>query len=427
MLTYALIGEKLGHSFSVPIHAAFGNPEYVLKEIPREGLDAFLTEKNFLGLNVTIPYKQDVMPYCVLDDAAKEIGAVNTIVNKNGTLYGSNTDAYGLSKMMDRALGVENADFSGKNAVILGSGGTAKTASYVLKEKHASKITVLARNTEKAKAVMAGKDVEVLPIHSIGSDIYKNTEILVNTTPVGMFPHADEMPVGLDSFTNLKGVFDVIYNPLCTKLVAQAAKRGIPAANGLYMLVMQALKAEVLFGKNPQSMDGERVERDLYKNLQNIVLIGMPGSGKSTLGKALAESMKRGFVDTDEEFLKEHGITPGACIEKFGEEIFREKEMQTVRRISLLNHMVIATGGGVVTRPVNVDALKQNGKVVYIKRDIRNLSSEGRPLSMGEGVIEALYEKRKSLYESAADVIYEIKEGDVKGCVEEIRALCITD
>ena len=431
MLTYGLIGEKLGHSFSVPIHVSFGNPAYVLKEIPKDELKVFMEEKAFKGLNVTIPYKQDVMPYCILDEAAAEIGAVNTIVNKNGELYGYNTDAFGLSAMMDLAMGQENVDFSGKKAVILGGGGTAKTATYVLSRKNAKKITLLVRDVKKASPDFAGKNVEIVSISEIPDDIFKETEILINTTPVGMYPIVDASPVDIEKFESLCGVFDVVYNPLCTKLVGDARKLSIPAANGLYMLVMQALKAEWLFHEGadskedfklmPALQDGERLYNDLVANLTNIVFVGMPGSGKTTMAKKLAGDLKREYTDTDDEFVKDHNMTPAECIEKNGEADFRVKETMTVKKTALKNRLVIATGGGVVTRPENVEALKQNGKVVYIKRDIENLSSFGRPLSQGDGAIEKLYESRKKLYEEAADVTVEVVEGDIEATAARVK------
>ena len=235
-MKYGLIGEKLGHSFSVPIHNAFGNADYILKELPRDGLEDFLQKKDFEGLNVTIPYKQDVMPYCVLDDAAKEIGAVNTIVNRNGVLYGYNTDAYGLEALIDQTAGQRDeqeneeniserpADFSGMKTVILGAGGTAKTAAYVLKKKNASEITILARDLNKAERTMEGKNLKFASITQIPDEILKETEIIINTTPVGMFPNSEQAPVNISDFRKLKCVIDVVYNPLTTKLIADAKK-----------------------------------------------------------------------------------------------------------------------------------------------------------------------------------------------------------
>lgn len=450
-MKYGLIGEKLGHSFSVPIHNAFGNPEYVLREIPKDELEHFLKQQDFEGLNVTIPYKQDVMPYCILDDAAKEIGAVNTIVKKDGVLYGYNTDAYGLASLMDRTLGKqeEAAEFTnGESAVILGAGGTCKTAIYVLRQKKVKTIYVLARDVDKAEKILAGKDVKVYPIERGEGypECIKNAEILVNTTPVGMYPKADGMPVELRDFTNLKCVFDVVYNPLTTKLVQEARELGIPSANGLYMLVMQAAFAENLFydgniglhnfcSEIPGELPGNERETELrrimtesgeqeYQRIlckqMNLVLIGMPGSGKSTVGKLLSEILNRELVDTDTEFEKEYSVTPAKCIETEGEAEFRNKETEVVRKVSARNGLVIATGGGVVTRLVNIKLCKQNGIVVYIKRDITKLSSEGRPLSKGDGAIEKLYEARKNLYEQAADYIFEVAEENPEMTAENI-------
>ena len=443
-MKYGLIGEKLGHSFSVSIHNSFGNPDYILREIPKDELDEFMQKKGFLGINVTIPYKQDVMKYCVLDEAAKEIGAVNTVINRDGVLYGYNTDAFGLAAMMDHAVCGECAkredcrnteiDFSGRDAIILGAGGTAKTALYVLNKKNARTVTLLVRDVEKAKESFAGKNVSVFSLEEELPEYVKNAEVLVNTTPVGMYPKNEASPVSLSEFPKLKSVFDVVYNPLTTELIAEAKGKGLSAANGLYMLVMQALMAERLFFPEDDSLHnfglhnfslhndefGREVYSDLRKKLTNIVLIGMPGSGKSTLGKIMSAKLSREFADTDEEFEKAFGTAPGACIVAEGEEEFRRKETETVRKIAVRNSQVIATGGGVVTREANIKACKQNGIIVYIKRDISNLSSEGRPLSKGDGAIEKLYEARKELYEAAADIIVEVKEDDPEKTAEEI-------
>ena len=427
-MNYGLIGEKLGHSFSVPIHNAFGNPDYVLKEIPREELAAFIEAGDFKGLNVTIPYKQDVMPFCILDEAAAQIGAVNTLVKKDGKIYGYNTDAFGLSSMMDRSYGAEDVDLTEKHAVILGAGGTAKTALYVLKKKHIASVTVLARDVKKAEESIrsgeGGENASGIPVtfESItnpSEEVCNRTDIIVNTTPVGMFPKADAVPIALSLFPNVSAVFDVIYNPLTTKFIAEAKKRNLISANGLYMLVMQAYRAELLFGLEPVS-DGRKVFEDLKNRLENTVLIGMPGSGKTTIGKLLAEKSGKQFIDTDEEFAKTYGITPGECIKTEGEDAFRQKETEVVRSVAAKTGCIIATGGGVVTRPVNIEVLKQNGTIVYLKRDIRNLSSEGRPLSQGNGAIEKLFEVRSPLYESAADYIADVAEGDLTKTLETV-------
>lgn len=434
-MKYGLIGEKLGHSFSVPIHNAFGNPDYILKEIPKEELKEFLTGQDFEGLNVTIPYKQDVMPYCILDEAAAEIGAVNTIVKRDGKLYGYNTDAFGLSSLMDRTLrpdGGEVTFANGESAVILGAGGTCKTALYVLKQKKVSDIYVLARDVEKAAKILKEKDVTIYPLEGCENgelpECVKNAEILVNTTPVGMFPNADGMPVDPGIFPKLKCVFDVVYNPLKTRLTEKAEQLGIPAANGLYMLVMQALKAELLFFEGNDSLHkisdrSENVYKEILCKQENIILIGMPGSGKSTVGKLLANMLGREFTDTDTEFEKAYSRTPAECIESEGEAEFRKKETETVRKITARNGLVIATGGGVVTRPENIILCKQNGIVVYITRNIDKLSSDGRPLSKGDGAVERLYEARKNLYTGAADITVPVIENEPEKTAEKIKRL----
>ena len=454
-MKYGLIGEKLGHSFSVPIHNALGNPDYELREIPRGELKAFLEEGDFQGLNVTIPYKQDVIPFCETDEAAREIGAVNTIVCRNQKLYGYNTDAYGLSALIGRTLGAQgssdkpvsgeersfddgngendelSADLRGMTAVILGAGGTAKTALYVLRRMGADRVIILARNTEKAAEEFRGKiekdRVQISGMETIESRILEDANILVNTTPVGMYPRGGIAPVDVSKFTNLKAVIDVVYNPLTTKLVVDAKKLGIPAANGLFMLVMQALRAEqIFFDENPGMTEsltyekGKEVYINLLRKQTNLVLVGMPGSGKSTLGKYLSERMKRELVDTDEVFEQKFATFPGTFIELHGEDEFRKCETEAVKIASEKCGVVIATGGGVVTRPENIELLKQNGKIVYIKRELAFLSSDGRPLSKGDGAIEKLFEKRKALYEEAADFVAEVKEEQISTTGEEI-------
>jgi shikimate dehydrogenase len=421
MSNYALIGEKLGHSFSVPIHNAFGNHDYTLVEIPRDELDAFMTKREFKGINVTIPYKQAVMPYCVLDEAAKEIGAVNTIVNKDGTLYGYNTDAFGLSEMMDEAVGHDASFFTGKSAIILGAGGTAKTAAYVLKSKGVKHITVLARNTDKAKEEMSGKCDLVESIENTPEEIRKSAEILVNTTPVGMYPNVDKKPVELSDFPNLTCVFDVIYNPLTTDLIAEAKKAKLPSANGLYMLVCQAKKAEELFAiEGMEVTDSKEVLKGLKQELTNIVLIGMPGSGKTTVGRLLARMTNKTFTDSDFVFKEDFGFSPAECIETNGEEDFRDKEAEVIAKLSAGNRTVIATGGGAIKREENRKALQRNGFIVYIQRNLSNLSTQGRPLSMGEGRIQKLFEERRAIYEELADFVVSPKEGDPEDTAKEI-------
>ena len=287
---------------------------------------------------------------------------------------------------------------------------------------------MLARDVKKAGESLKGsgskENVSGIPVtfESItnpSEEVCNKTDIIVNTTPVGMFPKPDAVPVDLALFPNVSAVFDVIYNPLTTKFIAEAKKRNLVAANGLYMLVMQAYKAELLFGLEPVS-DGAKVFEDLKSRLENTVLIGMPGSGKSTIGKLLAEKSGKQFIDTDEEFTKTFGITPGECIKTEGEEAFRTRETEVVRLAAAKTGCIIATGGGVVTRPVNIEVLKQNGVIVYLKRDIANLSSEGRPLSQGNGVIGKLFEVRSPLYEGAADYIVDVAEGDCTKTLEDV-------
>lgn len=409
MLKYGLIGETLKHSFSPMLHHEFNNPEYDLIEIPKDQINDYMAKAPFEAINVTIPYKETVIPYCEVDETAATIGAVNTIVKKDGKLYGYNTDHLGFTHMVKRA----SINIEGKKVVILGSGGTSKTACYAVSKMGAAKVVVVSRGGAKYDTSV---NCDVIFTTYEDDNEYKDAQILVNTTPIGMFPNIDATPVILSKFEALEGVIDVVYNPLNTKLVKEALALGVKATNGLSMLVAQAYYAERLFFGESVDIDDvalEAIEKALSKLTamkKNIVLTGMPGSGKSTIGKMLSQKLNKTFVDTDEMFFEENGIKPGEYIIKYGEEKFRSLESECVKKAAGLSGAVIATGGGVILNKNNTDILSLNGDIIYLHRALKNLATEGRPLSQGDEKRKALYYKRLPLYISSKDYLVDVKE-----------------
>ena len=329
-MKYGLIGEKLGHSFSKEIHGKLGRYEYELKELAADELEAFIKGRDFEGINVTIPYKEAVIPLLDdIDEAAGAIGAVNTIVNKNGRLTGYNTDAFGMMSML-QMLGV---DAEGKCVLIAGSGGTSKTAVYVAGKLGASEIKRISRNP-RGDAIS----------YEEAYKRYGHADILINTTPVGMFPNTDACPLDLSAFSRAECVTDVVYNPLNTRLVQEARERGIAAEGGLYMLVAQAVRAAELFTGEPvESGTTDLIYSELMMEKINIALIGMPGSGKTSIGRILAEKLEREFTDSDEEIIKEAGMDIAEIFERYGEKYFRDLEAEVIKKISLTGSKIIAT------------------------------------------------------------------------------------
>lgn len=389
-----LIGDPLGHSFSPRLHAAFGTADYELHPIPAEALPAFFRERAFEGVNVTIPHKIAVIP--LLDElhpSAKECGAVNTVVNRGGKLTGYNTDIFGMSF----ALAHAGISLSGRHVVILGSGGTSHTARALAKREGAASVTVVSRSGEVN--------------YSNISELVE-TEIVINTTPVGMFPHADASPVDLTVFPRLKGVFDAVFNPLRTRLIEQAENLGVPVASGLLMLTAQAKAASILFRggdysePSPASEVGAeilKVWREVTAELTNIVLIGMPSSGKTTVGTLLAERLRRPLIDTDAETERRTGKTVPELFAEGGEENFRKEEHLTVSECARETGVIIATGGGAPMFPENRAALAGNGFVVLILRDTEKLDTTGRPLSRDLDTLKAMYKVRMPVYKAFAD------------------------
>ena len=384
-MEFALLGEKLGHSFSPQIHRALAGCDYQLLPTPPEAVADLFRRRDFRGLNVTIPYKQTVMPLCdEIDPRAAAIGAVNTVVNRGGRLTGYNTDIDGLIYLARRT----GVDMAGKKVVILGSGGTGRTARAAAGELGAAEIVTVSRGGED--------NYETLSLHA-------DAQVLLNTTPVGMYPNCGVSPVSLDAFPHLEGVLDVVYNPLRTALLLEARERGLPCSCGLPMLVAQAWRAEELFtGSAIPAETVEAVLAGLTAQLENVVLIGMPGCGKSTVGRALARRQGKAFLDLDRLIEERAGKSIPAIFAQEGEEAFRTLESWAVREAGARTGCVISTGGGVVTRAENCAPLRQNGVIIHLTRPLDRLPTAGRPVSQSTD-LQTLWERRRGLYAAFAD------------------------
>ena len=384
-----LLGQKLTHSYSPKIHAAFGaNYSYELFEVEPENLGSFFEQGDFHGINVTIPYKKAVIPFCKrLTPAAEAIGSVNTIVRcEDGSLHGDNTDAQGFLTMITKS-GIE---IQGKKVLVLGDGGSSLTVCHVLKSLEVGEIVVISLD--------GSNNYENLHLHY-------NAQVIVNTTPVGMYPNVGETLVKLTDFPSIEGVLDIVYNPARTQLLMDAERLRIPNIGGLTMLVGQARgSAEMFCGKKISAEKETEVLNLLRKQMGNIILIGMPGSGKSTIGKMLAKSLGRPFYDADKELVKTSGKTISEIFEKDGEAAFRALETETLARLGKESGTVISTGGGCVTRLENYEHLHQNGTIIFIERELSKLARKGRPLSQGADLNE-MYAKRLPLYQDFADVV----------------------
>lgn len=382
-----LLGRKLGHSWSVPIHEALGCRGYHLIELEPEDLASFLRRADIGGLNVTIPYKRDVMPLCgEIDPAAADIGSVNTIVRgADGVLRGYNTDIDGFIYMARRA----GITLAGKKVVVLGTGGASLTAQAAARRAGAREIAVISRS---------------------GPDNYGNlhrhadAEVLVNTTPVGMYPGNGAAPVDLTAFPQCRGVLDVVYNPRRTALLLQAEELGIPCCDGLPMLVAQAKRAEEHFtGRAIPDSENERILSQLRREMGNIVLIGMPGCGKSTVGRLLADLTGREAVDIDQQIALRAGCSIPEIFARGGEAEFRALEREETARAGALTGKILLTGGGAVKTPENYGALRQNGRIYHLLRDLGTLPTDGRPLSQGAD-LQAMWRQREPLYRRFRDV-----------------------
>ena len=387
-MKYGLIGEKLGHSFSKTIHEKIADYTYELCEISKENLDQFMRARDFQSINVTIPYKEAVIPYLdSIDPFAEKIGAVNTIVKRDGKLYGYNTDFLGMKLMIEK----NGFDFADKKVLILGSGGTAKTSNAVADSLGAREIITVSRSGEVNYE-------NVVTFHS-------DADFIINTTPCGMYPNNETYALDPAEFPVLKGIIDAVYNPLKTTLVQKGESLGIKGVTGLYMLVAQAV---IAYGKfTGESLDTEnitdKVYADILREKQNIVLIGMPGSGKTTVGKMIAEKLGRDFTDTDDMITEKHGVISEIFAQN-GESYFRVIESQEVKTASKRSGLVIATGGGAILREENVTALKQNGVIFFLNRPLESIMpTADRPLSSDREALTKRFNERYDKYKSACD------------------------
>lgn len=407
MAKYCVIGKSLPHTLSPEIHRAFGRDRYGICELKDSAeLRAFVDSRKYDGYNVTIPYKQDIMPMLdMLSDSAKEIGAVNTVVTENGKLVGYNTDEGGMRYALKKA----GISVFQKNVLILGSGGTCQTAKYLCKKDGAADVKVVSRSGEINYENCYG---------------LQNTQIVINTTPVGMMPHAYQKPIELSRFKNLEGVFDCIYNPLQTMLISDARALGVKCANGLGMLVEQARIAHNLYESargfaQVEEQRSDEVLNDMLAARSNIVLTGMAGSGKSAIGRALAKRLGRDFVDSDSEIERQVGKSIPSIFKENGEDYFRDVEREVIERVCTRQGLVIATGGGAVLDEKNVFFMKSNGKCVLIRRDVDKLETAGRPLSVNAENAKRLYERRKPIYLKTADLTVD-NDSDINCAVDKI-------
>ena len=402
MLKCGLLGQKLGHSYSPAIHGMLAGYDYQLFEREPEQLEDFLKNGGWDGINVTIPYKKAVLPYCAeLSDTARRIGSVNTIVRRpDGSLYGDNTDAYGFESL----VGKSGIRVQGRKALVLGSGGASVTVVAVLKLLGAESVTVISRG---------GED------NYDNLDKHADAQIIANTTPVGMYPNNGQAAVDLRRFPRCEGVLDVVYNPARTALLLQAEKLGIPCAGGLYMLVAQAKRSSELFtGSSIPDSEIGRIEKVLSGQMKNIVLVGMPSSGKSTLAAALGEKLGRTVYEADALIEQEAGMDIPAIFAQYGEGHFRALETEILSRLGKLSGAVISTGGGCVTREENYDLLHQNGTILWLQRGTEKLDKTGRPLSLKNDLNE-MYQKREPMYRRFADAAVD-NNGSVEATLAQI-------
>ena len=386
---FGLLGYHLHHSHSPMIHRQLAAYGYQLFDIPPEQLQEFMQKAEFRGLNVTIPYKQSVMEFCrEVSPLAQRINAVNTIYRRDdGSLYGHNTDYAGLEYCKQQA-GIR---LQGRKVLILGTGATSRTAHMLAEDSGASRICHVSRSG---------------PIHYQNLAAQRDTEVIINTTPVGTFPNNGIRLLDLRQFPNCRGVIDVIYNPLATDLLLQARQLRIPLTNGLPMLVAQAKAAAELFSQSAISEQKmEQILQQMRHSLSNLILIGMPGCGKTSVGRLLAEKMQRTFFDSDERIEEEQGMSVAQLIADKGEAEFRDIETNVIERLGKVSGCVIATGGGSVLRQQNRNALQQNGYLVWLQRDLAKLSREGRPLSLSEAALTQMYAVRAPIYQDIALVL----------------------
>ena len=410
-MKYGLIGKPLGHSFSREIHALIADYDYRLFEIDEDELPRFFQERDFSGINVTIPYKQAVIPFMdEISDEAKKIGAVNTIVKKEGKLFGFNTDFFGMRALI-KSTGL---DLENKTVLILGTGGTSKTAVEVSKSLGATEIVKVSRKKSSDTAT-----------YDEAYKKYSGADVIINTTPVGMFPNADKTPVDIKKFKKLQGVIDAVYNPLRTNFVLDAESIGAKGRGGLYMLVAQAVYASALFlDKTADESVIDKTYARILKEKRNIVLCGMPSSGKTTVGKEIAKVFGKKFIDTDDVVVEKRKESISDIFEKYEGE-FRKEERLAIEELSKENGLVIATGGGAVLDENNVRALKRNGVILFLDRSLENLvATADRPLSKDKEKLKNLFEKRYDVYKSCADAVIPA-DGEIADVVEKIKGVLL--
>jgi len=429
-MRYGLIGKTLVHSYSKEIHEALGKYTYDLFSLPPEKLSGFIDSFDFGGLNVTIPYKQDVMPLCdEISELAEAIGAVNTLyIREPGhKLVGHNTDYEGFLYAAKRA----GIDFDGKTVLVLGTGGTSLTVRKAVSDRGATKIFLASRSAGKASAPDGGKtsnhqqsinadsasSQRPTPVHRLTygelSSVADSINVIVNTTPVGTYPNNLQSIISLADFPLCDSVIDVIYNPFKTKLLMEAEQGGLKYSNGLPMLVAQATAATGYFLGTPGAFYGEneRIISQMESRMRNIVLIGMPGCGKSTIGRLLSQITGKTLVDTDSETEKSAKMSIPDIFATHGEKRFRDMESETVSRLGKKRGLIIATGGGAILREENVAALRQNGLVVHITRPVAGLPTKGRPLSKDRSALMKMEKERMPLYSAAADITFDNSKG----------------
>lgn len=409
-MKYGLIGEKLGHSFSKPLHEQLAGYTYEITEIAREDIDKFFTKADFTAINVTIPYKEIALSHMdETEPLAKEVGAVNTVVNRGGKLYGYNTDVYGMTELFRHA----SIDPRGKKVAVLGTGGTSKTARVCLQHMGAGEVIRVSRG----KKADAATYEELYEKHG-------DVDIIVNTTPVGTYPNVNSSPIDISRFSKLSGVIDAVYNPLRTELVSEALSMGIRAEGGLYMLAAQAVRASEIFidSKYPDGTVDE-IYRKLLGQKENIVLVGMPSSGKSTVGKYISERLGRELVDTDGIIAENEGTDIPTIFRERGERGFRDAEAKAVAEAARESSRIIATGGGAILRPENVRALKRCGRIYFIDRPLEQLiPTSSRPLASDRAALEQRYRERYPIYTSVCDVRI-----DGSGSIEDVAERIIKE
>lgn len=392
-MKYGLIGERLGHSFSKEVHAMLSDYDYEIREVARDVLDSFMQKADFKAINVTIPYKESVIPYLsYISEEAKLIGSVNTIVNRNGKLYGYNTDFAGMVALTNKM----RLSLRGKKTVILGTGGTSKTAKAVAMSLGADPILTVSR-TKKDGCIDYNELIQG----------HLDAQIIINTTPIGMYPDNFSSIIDITPFERLEGVIDAIYNPIRTKLVVDALERGIKAEGGLYMLVAQAVYASEIFLDTKYPIEKlNKIFKKIKRKKENIVLIGMPASGKTTVSTLIGKELSREICDTDQMIISTHKVSIPDIFKSEGEAVFRSYESEEIARVSMKNNSVIATGGGAILKKDNVRMLKQNGVLFFIDRPYEKLvPTIDRPLSSDLESIKKRYDERYDLYVESADVV----------------------